>query len=341
MHLTPDSEQLEIIAAATSLLDHELGSARLHGATMTPHAVDDRALQVLAENGWVGVATPHDLGGAGLSVVEEALLFVEIGRRLGPPRALLSSLAVRIAASCGDAARVRALTTGELAAGLAAVEDGDPQIVDGQLCGVIRFYGVHDGAPAVCLLGDRALLLDCGTLVAAAQPCLDAFMSMTRAGYVEMPVLASIEAPMIAQTASLLVTAMLLGIAEAARDMAVAHAKIRQAFGRPIGAFQAVRHPCADMAAQCELLKAQLYWACAAVRDGRPDAALHVAAARTLAETTARSNADKNIHLHGAMGYTDDIDAHLLLKRTLMLSRWFESFDERLALVLQAGLSRD
>ena len=68
---------------------------------------------------------------------------------------------------------------------------------------------------------------------------------------------------------------------------------------------------------------------------------MHVATARTLAQETARKCADTNIQLHGAMGFTDEIDAHLLLKRTLLLSQWFGSADERLDVVLHGRLEQD
>ena len=95
----------------------------------------------------------------------------------------------------------------------------------------------------------------------------------------------------IRRIADVLVSAQLLGVAETTRDLAVSYAKVRHQFGRPIGAFQAIKHHCANMAMAAEMLSSQLGMAAIAERDARDDAAFQVAALTRLAPRTALANA--------------------------------------------------
>jgi alkylation response protein AidB-like acyl-CoA dehydrogenase len=132
--------------------------------------------------------------------------------------------------------------------------------------------------------------------------------------------------------------AMLVGMAEAALDQIVEYAKLRETFGRKIGSWQAVRHPCADMAVRAEAARSELWYAAAAIKEGRPDAHVHLDAAKHLANLAAHANADTNIQLHGGIGVTDDHHAHLLLKHSMLLSRLFGAKRALLSRLLHARL---
>jgi alkylation response protein AidB-like acyl-CoA dehydrogenase len=144
--------------------------------------------------------------------------------------------------------------------------------------------------------------------------------------------------PRIAHLARLGAAAMLVGMAEAALAMICDYAQVRETFGRKIGAWQAVRHPIADMAVRVEAARAQLWFAAAAIKEERDDAPAHLSAAGLLAERAARDNADANIQLHGGIGVTDEHDAHLLLKQALLVSRLFGGGRAALASLLHARL---
>jgi len=120
--------------------------------------------------------------------------------------------------------------------------------------------------------------------------------------------------------ASVLVAAMLSGICEATRDQSAAYAKVRVQFGVPIGSFQAVKHRCADEAVRAEAATQIVTLAALAVRDGRPDADLLWAAARSVTADHAMRNAADNIQNLGGIGYTAEHDAHLFLKRAQVLA---------------------
>ena len=117
-------------------------------------------------------------------------------------------------------------------------------------------------------------------------------------------------------------------MAEAATDLAVAYAKDRQQFGRPIGAFQALKHLMADMFVRAELARGAVYAAGVTLDDpavGSVERA--VASAKVTAGEAALANAKTCIQVHGGMGYTWEVDAHLLLKRAYVLEAAFGTRD--------------
>ncbi|MFI1165841.1 acyl-CoA dehydrogenase family protein [Streptomyces sp. NPDC020801] len=110
--------------------------------------------------------------------------------------------------------------------------------------------------------------------------------------------------------AVLLSAAEQLGTAARVCELAVQHARAREQFGRPIGAFQAVQHLCADMLVRTETARAAVY---AAAVTGDP---VDIAAARLLADEAAVRGARDCLQVHGGMGFTWESEVHLHLKRT-------------------------
>ena len=125
-----------------------------------------------------------------------------------------------------------------------------------------------------------------------------------------------------------LVAAMQVGIASAVVEQAVAYAKERKQFGRVIGSFQAVKHICADMLVRSEVARAAVYAAGVTLDDpSAGNAERAVAGARALSAETAIANGKANIQVHGGMGYTWEVDAHLFLKRAVVLATRFGDTD--------------
>ncbi len=126
-----------------------------------------------------------------------------------------------------------------------------------------------------------------------------------------------------------LIAAMAVGIASACVEQAVAFAKERKQFGRVIGSFQAVKHICADMLVRAEVARAAVHAAGVLLDDpSAGNAERAVAGARLLAAETAVANGKANIQVHGGMGYTWEVDAHLFLKRAVLLATRFGRGDE-------------
>jgi alkylation response protein AidB-like acyl-CoA dehydrogenase len=303
MFLAPDGDEIEITNAAADFMANAMPIARLH----LPGAADLDAAQrhALAELGWFALTMPEAEDGSGLSAVEHALFFREAGRQSAPVDVLTQSLATMTAAGTG------------LRAALAAGEEGVALLV-GE-----RLLGASDAAYALDVSRDGATLLSLNGARTIERPALAPASSMR---LLESPldnILATATGAHVWQMGELGTAAMLLGLAEAALDLIVDYAKIRETFGRKIGAYQAVRHPCADMALRAEAARCQLWYAAAAMKEGRADAGLHLDAAKHLCNQAALANADTNIQLHGGIGVTDEHNAHLLLKQTMLLGKLF------------------
>ena len=119
----------------------------------------------------------------------------------------------------------------------------------------------------------------------------------------------------IADAGRLVLAADLLGAAWKMLDQAVEYAKLRHQFGRPIGSFQAVKHMCADMAAELEPGRALLWYAGYAQDQSLPDASLCCLHAKAYLADAARMVARTATEVHGGMGITDDLGLHFWLKR--------------------------
>jgi alkylation response protein AidB-like acyl-CoA dehydrogenase len=145
--------------------------------------------------------------------------------------------------------------------------------------------------------------------------------------------IARFEAPQLLRL-RLIDAAALAGISQAAVEMSVAYAGTRAQFGRPIGSFQAVKHHCANMVSAARRARDQTCFAAVAIDEGRDDAALQVECALFVAGSAALENAGKNIQIHGGMGFSDEADPHLLIKRAQLLSTLaggLEAANERIA----------
>jgi alkylation response protein AidB-like acyl-CoA dehydrogenase len=321
MYLAPDGEEAEIANAAAAFLADSMPISRLR----TSDAADMRPAlrRRLGEMGWFALAVPEAAGGSGLSAVEHALFFREAGRQCGPIDLLAQSLAANAIAD--EVLRQEVMAGGRGVALLVA--DGDDWRLLGHAEAELGLLVAPTETQLVALAGAPAL----------KRPALDPVNSLRVLAQRLEPLERRGQAR-IWQLGQLGTAAMLVGIAEAALGLITDYAKVRETFGRKIGAWQAVRHACADMAVRGEAARAQLWYAAAAIKEGRRDAAVHLAAAKHLANQTALANVDANIQLHGGIGITDEHDAHLLLKHALLLARLFGSKRVLLRQLLDARL---
>jgi len=303
----PAREQRDIVAAVGDALIDILPLSRLHA----PGQSDRDLLPALAELGVVAMSLDESRGGAGLGPVEEALLFERLGRQLASPTVLASVLAAHVTTDVEVASR---LAEGRASATLAvAFDQADPD--DDRL--LLIDAGLTPG-PVVRIQASRARIAIDANLIYRrpldARPWalpLEEARTSPSATWTSAPPL----------RAALLCAAQLSGLAAAARDMAVDYAKIREQFGKPIGSFQAIKHHCADMATGALAASDLTAFAAIAVAEGRPDAAFQVQSALSVAARAARSNAGANIQIHGGMGFSDECDAHLILKHAHVWDR--------------------
>jgi alkylation response protein AidB-like acyl-CoA dehydrogenase len=321
MYLAPDGDEVEIATAAAAFVADAMPIDRLH----RPDSADMGAplRQLFGDMGWFALAVPENLGGSGLSAVEHALFFREAGRQCGPVDVLAQCLAANTAADDGLRAEIIAGARGVAL----LVADGDAH----------RLIGSSDSDLGLAVTPGDARLFSLAGCDEETRPSLDPANSLRIVGNLSRT-LEHDKNDRIWQLGQLGAAAMLVGIAEAALDLIVEYAKIRETFGRKIGSWQAVRHPCADMAVRVEAARSQLWYAAAAVKEVRGDAAVHLDVAKHMANTAALANTDTNIQLHGGIGVTDEHNAHLLMKHALLLSRLFGSKRMLLGRLLDARL---
>jgi alkylation response protein AidB-like acyl-CoA dehydrogenase len=296
----------------------------------------------LTQLGWPGLAVAEADGGQGLGSVELAVLQEELGYAMAPsPLLSTTSAALLIAAAGSDDQRARVLTklaSGERI-GTVAVWDDPPGRSptdstlaageDGTLRG--RKLLVADAAAAdvtvVLGAGGRLWLLEgadggdgAGGVTVTSTPALDP----TRKLYTLELDGASAEAldagddAAVARAHAQIATALAaesVGVAQRAMEMAVAYAKDREQFGRPIGAYQAVSHRCAQMLLEVEGARSAVLYAAWAL-DHDPSVALLAAAmAKAYASDCGFRVTASSLQVHGGIGFTWEHDLHFLLKR--------------------------
>src|SRR5918997_3848841 len=106
-----------------------------------------------------------------------------------------------------------------------------------------------------------------------------------------------------------------VGVAARAMEMAVAYAKERHQFGRPIGSYQAVSHACAQMLLEVEGARSAVFWAAWALDHEPETAPLATACAKAYAGDCGRRVTRAALQVHGGIGFTWEHDLHLFLKR--------------------------
>jgi alkylation response protein AidB-like acyl-CoA dehydrogenase len=316
--LQPSVDQQDVTASVAQYLAKELSRADLHERLRTGAELPPGTWPRAAGLGLFSLGLPEEAGGAGCAVVEEALVARELGRQLAPVGFLGSVLGARVAHAAGDPAARDALAEGQarVAVALPALPGADPlEVLD--LPGADWLLHTDDGgvalSPVSAAGAEQVESLDPSTrLSRVSSSAVGARLTPGAADQRELSLLGR-----------LLVAGMLVGVAEAARDASVEYARTREQFGRPIGVYQAVKHPIADMATRCEAATSLLYFAALALRDGRPDADFQVASAKRVAGRAAVDNARVDVQVHGGMGFTWENDAHLFLTRAHLLGELF------------------
>jgi len=253
----------------------------------------------LAELGWTGVSIAEEDGGAGLTFVEEAVLFEELGRALyhGP---YFSTVALTLPALPddlrGDVASGETSWTLAFGPLVPALESADRiAIVGGD--GIFELEG-----------GEREIL----TTNDESRP-----LGVVRGGdpgrrLADAAVLTEIEAR--SQTALALEAC---GVARRALEFAIEYATTREQFGKKIGIYQAVSHPLADAYTRLELSRSLALWAAWCVATTDPQASLAAAAAKSSAAESAVAVCETSIQVLGGIGFTWEHELHRLYKRAL------------------------
>jgi alkylation response protein AidB-like acyl-CoA dehydrogenase len=307
----PSPDQLALASTIEESLAPLLPISRLHLSSTE----DGGTWSSLEEIGIFGITASEEVGGSGLGAVEEALITMGLGRHLAAP----SVFATLGAAHAAPVAGASGLKGRRIAAGVRRDH---------------RAVVVADGAADLALVRGPTGAAIYATDKAAARPLDGRLWLAELSEYASLgePIAHLLDARLL--RLRLLDAAALAGIAAAALEAGVAYAGVREQFGRPIGSFQAVKHHCANMAISASCARDQVSFAAVAVDDERADAALQVECALWVAGSAALENAGKNIQIHGGIGFSDEADPHLFLKRArllLALAGGLEAANRRIA----------
>ena len=310
-----DDELGVLRAEARRWLDERFPIARVRALADSEAGEDPADWKELAALGWLGLVVPEKYGGAGLGALHLSVLMEETGRRLLPSPLLSSTLAALALCEGGSEAQrerwLPPLVAGEtrfaLATDAAAVWGGERADLFVARLGD-RFALVAAGEPALRVQAE--LVLDhtrrsARLTLDGVRPGADALLPT---GAEELPA-------RLAPRACLALAAEMAGGADALLALTAAYAATREQFGKPIGSFQAVKHPLVNVLLGVESLRSLVYAAASAFDAGRPEAETLARMAKAKACDVFVFAASRAVQLHGGYGFTIDCDAHLYLKR--------------------------
>jgi len=376
MNFAFSDEQEEFRSVLRRFLEERAPAAELRRMFALPAGYDVSVWkQMAAELGLPGIHLPESVGGQGFGFLELGIVLEEMGRALLPSPFFASSVLAAEAIRCvAGETEPRALLTGiasgEEIATLAWLEPGagwDPVALklEAQLEGAA--YVLHGEKHAV-LSGDAATRL----VVAARLPGTRGSAGLTllsldanapgvrivpeqsidlarRVARVELDgarargigpaggAAAGLEKALLRACVAL--SAEMIGGAARALDMAVAYAKQRVQFARPIGSFQALKHAAADVLLELELARSASYWAWWVADQDGPELAEAAPLAKSACAEAYSLAAATNLQIHGGIGFTFEADPQLHYRRARADAALLgEPGEQRAALARELGL---
>lgn len=296
----------------------EVTPARIRASWETETGRSDPLWAQLAELGLTGITVPEEHGGLGMNELDFVLLAEEIGY-VALPEPLIDT--VLLGAPCLLASGNAALA----AEWLPKIAAGEAKLAIGLDCNPL----VADAHVAELLLlqhGDALHAVPRANVTLTANECLDPSRRLFRVDWTPgaATLVAGGEAgrALIAgllNRAALGAAAQCLGLTQRMIEISVAYTRERQQFGQAIGSFQAVQHLMANVAVKLEYAKAPVHRAAYDVAHGSARADVSVSHAKLAATEAAALAARNSIQVHGAMGYTWEVDLHIFAKRAWTL----------------------
>ncbi|MBI4608632.1 MAG: acyl-CoA dehydrogenase family protein [Candidatus Rokubacteria bacterium] len=348
-------EQEMLRATARKFLENECPSTFVRRMLDDPTGTTPELWQKLAEQGWLGLVYPEGYGGAGLGFVDLTVLMEEMGRVVLPgpyfSTVLLGGLVILEAGSEAQKKEwLPRISSGQARATLAWTEpnarwDAEGITVSGKpapggtvLSGTKLFVQDAHTADALVVAArtadgrradDGVSLFLVPRTARGIEVKLLPTMDQTRK-LCEVMLNEAVVGPealvgewdkgwsplaRVIDRATVALCAEMCGGAQKVLEMTTEYAKIRVAFGKPIGSYQGVKHKLADMLVDVENAKSITYYAAWAVDEGAAEAPLAVAMAKAYVSDAYRKVAAAGIQLHGGIGFTWEHDMHLYFKR--------------------------
>lgn len=319
MDFTFNDDQLAFREAISRFLMTEAAPEMLREIWETDVGRSRDLRNKIAGQGLTALSVPEAEGGLGMDDVTWALMTQELGYYAIPD-------------SLADTAYVASGLLAGLPAGHPARADLLPRIADGSLRLAIG-HGVnalvsdaHSAEVLILCDGDDIHVVPRADVEVCTRPSIDASRRLGQVSWTPKPATCiaggeqgrALQARLLDRGA-LSVAGQLLGLAQRMLDLSVDYVAQRKQFGKPIGSFQAVKHHLADVARYIEQAKPVLYRAAHALAKGEANASVRVSQARLAANEASWLAARKGIQVHGAMGYTWEVDLQMFMKRAWAL----------------------
>ena len=350
-----NQEQELLRATARKFFENECTSEFVRQRMAEPAGVTDEFWTKLAEQGWLGLIYPEEFDGTGLGFVDLTVLMEEMGRAVMPgpyfSTVLLGGLAILEAGSAAQKKEwLSKLSAGQAKTTLAftepnarwdasavtvtARESGGKFTLNGTKLFVLDAHSADvivvaartregkrpEEGLSLFLVPKGAKGLDVKLLPTMDQTrklCEVTFTDVTIGADALLGARDGAWAPLsrVLDRATVALCAEMCGGAQRVLDMTTEYAKIRIAFGKPIGSYQGVKHRAADMLVEVENAKSLTYYAAWAVDENVPEAPLAASMAKAYVSDAYRRTAGSGIQLHGGIGFTWEHDLHLFFKR--------------------------
>jgi alkylation response protein AidB-like acyl-CoA dehydrogenase len=310
MDYTLSNEQVMFAEAARTLFSDTCGPGKLRELEETGAARDQERWRHIAESGFPLILVPEALDGLGLAELDFALVAEQAGYA-GLPEPLVESAG--IAAPMLAKARPDAEVLRRSAATLAIQHWVQPFTADA------------DTADKLLLChGSELHLVDPADVELTRQESIDPFRRLFAVKWTPSAATKIAEGPQLwfeaLDRGAVFSAAQGIGIAQRAIDMAVHYAKEREQFGKPIGSYQAVKHHLASAQVAVEFARPVVYAAAAVCGRNDSFSRARVSHAKIMALGAAEQATRASVQVHGAMGYSWEVDVHYFLKRALALT---------------------
>jgi len=346
-------DQVLLKNSVRAALEEHCKSSHVRAMAEDGKGYSDELWGEMGKLGWLGLPFPEEHGGAGLGLVELAIVLEEMGRAAYPgpffSTVVLGGLGLMLGGSAEQKDKwLPAIASGRARMTAALLEehlDWDPASTTASatksgsgwiLSGVKRFVPWAHVAdvilvPARSAEGLSLFLLDPKSVGVTLSPMkgidLTNRWSELRLDKVAVGAEAIMGQPggaaslleSLLRRAAVCASAEMLGAARRCLDMSVEYVKVREQFGQPIGSFQAIRHRCAEMLLEAENAHAAVYYAAWALTAGAEDAAVASSICKSYVNEAARRVCGDAIQVHGGIGFTWEYDLHLYMKRAKAL----------------------
>ena len=346
-------EQQQLKESARAFLSGECPTTFVRKTMATDDGYPRELYDHIAKLGWTGLIVPEKYGGAGLGMLDMAMVLEEGGYAAMPGPFLFSSMLAASALKLSGSEKLNskwltALAEGRAIGTVAVVENAasiDPRDIN----------SIASKAAAGWHLNGTKMFVPYANvadfIVVAAKHDSDIFLFVvdTKSPGVTIRSLKNLDltrrvssvelksAPAerlkggtdlfakLIDIAAIAVAADSLGGTERALEMAVDYSKVREQFGKPIGSFQALKHAAAEIVADVEPARAMLWYAAYAIDTGAGDASRVAAMAKARLCDIYSRGTDRAVLMHGGIGFTWEHDMHLWFKRARFNESYFGS----------------